>query len=388
MKNKSFEIVFVEVNQHTPIEIRERLNYHSTELKLIIESLRDEPILLEKLFLCTCNRSLLIFICHKENLNNAKKRSLELFDLWAKIHISEQYIQFYTGRNALSRLVRLAVGMESPIFGEDQILGQIKLFFGIFLKHKLTGPILNRVFQQLQFIARKIKRKIPISRGRLSLSGLVIQEVEGFIKKTGQDKLQVLIIGWGEITATIFKILNSMKEIEKISVANRTLNKVNVSCDKLKIDKVVEIAKYFDIIVSMTSRFGYVVNSDCFRDGVERDMLLVDLGVPRNIDPHLAKISLVKLVNIDTLNLKTIKNIRGRKQQIPQAQVYISGFQDKMIKFIENYQKQQNIVQILKQAKSVYIHDRKLFFRTISPKKSKQIVNSFCKKTYREIITQ
>lgn len=386
MKNDHFTIGIIEINQSTPLEIREQLNYHSTELKPVITSLYNKPVLLEKLFLCTCNRNLLIFVCRANDLDRAKRQSIALFDQLAKMHIPRRYIRFCTERNALAKLIRLAIGMESAIFGEDQILGQIKLFYRIFLSHKLTGVILNKIIQRLQFVAKKIKHEIPISKGRISLPGLVIEEVEEFIRKTDKNHSRVLIVGWGEITYTIFKILSVMRGVEKISIANRTLDKINISCEKFSIDKIVEIAKNFDIIISMTSRLGYVINSKCFSGDIINDTLLIDLGVPRNIDPCLSKSSFIKIVNIDMLNSKAMKNLKNRKQQRSRVQIYISEFQNKMIEFIEHYQRQQDVGQVIERIKSAIVCDWEPLLKTMDSKKKKQIINSFCKKMYRALV--
>ncbi len=343
--------------------------------------------LLEKLFLCTCNRSLLIVICDSDNLKKTKQKLITLLQGWAKMRIPRQYIHSYSGSRALEKLVYIAVGMESPIFGEDQILGQIRLFYKLALKKKTTGPVLNRIIQQLLYTAKKIKRKTSLSQRRLSLPGLVAEEIESFALKTNKNKLKILLVGRGDIIYTIFRIIKTMKCIEKIDATNRTLSKINMPCKKIKINKIKVLSKNYDIIISMTSKPTHIINFSHLNN-LTKNILLIDLGVPRNINPNLTKIPLVKIIDIDILNRKANKNLEKRKRQIPQTKTHVYKFRDKMAEFIKNYNRQCSVNKIIEQIKLATVCGWEPFLKILNPKKKKLIVNSFCKKIYRAIAHQ
>ena len=329
---KSKIIGIIEVDHSTPLEIRERLNVHSTLMTPIVDDLKKEEVFKESLFMCTCNRTLLIYVTNVDP-ELAKRVAGSLFEKWAGRDMSQSNFKYFQDEAALHFLMRLAVGADSAMFGEDQILGQIRLFYKVALEQKTSGPILNRIIQNLLFAAGKMKSKYQLSRGSVSIPGIVSKIVDENCGKF-PNPARVLIIGWGEITYTLFKILKISKRYE-ISVSNRKLEKINVDCNKIPFTQLNESLGSFDVIITMTSRSGYVVRRAEMDDGIYR--VIIDLGVPRNVEPAVSEIEGMKMFDIDDVNRKANQSLQSRTNAFHgmETDSDFLFFQKKMIAFVQ-----------------------------------------------------
>lgn len=330
-------IEIVEVDYSTPLEIRERLNFHTSQIQPVINDLKNETSFKESFFMCTCNRTLLIYVCDSNELNVARKSATALFSRWANVEIPAKDFKFFQGEQAFEKLMTLSVGAESAMFGEDQIMAQIKLFYKVALHYKISGPFLNRVIQNLLFAGRKIRLKYPISRGAVSIPGIVSKAISEDFLESGSP-VRILIIGWGDITHTIYKILKSHGDRYEIVVSNRTLGKVHLDTKKIPISEIRKQVRSFDVIISMVSRLGYIVSSDDLGDRTHR--LVFDLGVPRNIDPEVSRLKNIKMFDIDDVNEKSGLNSEDRKKALSEMMkgTDFFFFQQKMLKFMESYE--------------------------------------------------
>lgn len=383
-KTNNLSIGIVEVGANVTVQIREKLNFHTSEIEPIIKDLREEEILLETIFLCTCNRSTLVFITDSSGWDDAVSTSLMLLSKWSGDTGITKHVDLYKNKDALSKLIMLGIGADSAMLGEDQILGQIRRFYRIALKYGSTGPVLNRIFQTLVFIARRIKRKRGLSKGAMSISGLVIKKIKEH-EENGGDTRKILMIGWGEIFFTIYKILFSDNRNYEIVISNRSLDKIKINNPKLDIRGIKEESKNFDVIISMVSRMGYVIdkNTSLLND---KKYLIFDLGVPRNIDPNLSEIDNVNLINVDDLN-KIAKSNLTKRQQMMRTLAHdhdLLLFQDKMMNFLSNYAKLTSRNKKIKGILLMEVEKIKLDPK-LNLKEKKKLVNFINKKIYRNV---
>lgn len=386
MKEKNKICIGVlEIDEETPIEFREKLNFHTSELTSVLNDLKKQKLLIEKIFLCTCNRSLLIFIADSSKWDDAISTALQLFGKWSGDTDIIKYTNLYKGKTALKKLLFLSIGANSAMLGEDQILGQIRLFYKIALENNLTGPVLNRIVQTLIFVARKIKLENPISRGRISIPGLIVKKIKEHEKT--EEIRNILMIGWGEISFTVYKILSADTSNYQITISNRTLEKVKVDTKKINIDTVQEESKYSDVIISKTSRTGYIITNNTYLFD-NKKYLIFDLGVPRNIDPELGRKNNVCLTDIDDLN-KIAKNNLDRRQQVLNSlddDKNILLFQEKMMDFLHNYDKLVIRNNKIKESLSKELKDIELSLSISNFKDKNKAHNFINKKIYRDMI--
>lgn len=383
-KTSSLSIGIAEVSANVPVQIREKLNFHTSEIEPIIKDLREEKILLETIFLCTCNRSMLIFITNAFKWSEAVSTSSKLLGKWSGNTKIAKYIDLYKDKDALGKLVILGVGADSAMLGEDQILGQIRRFYDVALKHGSTGPVLNRIFQTLIFVARKVKLGHQFSKGAVSIPGLVIKKIKEH-EEDGGDTRKILMIGWGEIFFTIYKILSSDNRNYEIVISNRSLDKIKINNAKLDIRDIKKESRYFDVIISMVSRMGHVIdkNTSLLDD---KKYLIFDLGVPRNIDPDLSERDNINLINIDDLN-KIAKSNLTKRQQIMGTLVNNQDlllFQEKMMNFLSNYAK---LASRDKKIESILLTEiEKINFDPkLNIQDKKKIINFVNKKIYKSV---
>lgn len=378
-------IGILEVNYEAPIELREKLNFHSTEFSSLIIDMKKEKLLYESFFMCTCNRSMMVFVSQEDLMTESILVVRSLFEKWSGIMIQDKYLKSYIGENALNKLMRLATGCDSAILGEDQILAQIKLFYSIGLREKTTGNILNRVVQSLLHFAKKIRQVHVLSTGGASIPGLVSKEVRNTFQEIGKP-LDILMIGWGPMSYTIFKIINSFETRHKITVTNRTLENVQVEAKKIPIAEVGNFAHCYDVIISMTSRMGYVIKPNMFKND-NKKRVMIDLGVPRNIDPTVANLELIRLINIDDLNKIsdiTIKNRRMITDAVQSTTEFLS-FQRKMLLFMSDYGSNLKKYEIVRSVFQKYIESNAAYLSSLDVKKKKKVLISINKRLYRSL---
>ncbi|MFA7193801.1 MAG: hypothetical protein WC087_02705 [Candidatus Paceibacterota bacterium] len=383
-KPNNISIGILEINEETPIELREKLNFHTSELDFILDELKSEKLLLENIFLCTCNRTILIFIADSSRWDSATSTALNLFKRWSGDDGIVEYIKIYRDKQALKKLLFLSVGANSAMLGEDQILGQIRFFYKIALENNLTGPVLNKIIQTLIFVARKIKLENPISKGRVSISGLIVKKIKEY--ETKNEIKNILMIGWGEISFTVYKILSADSSNYDIAVSNRTLEKVNVDTRKIDIGLIKDESKYFDVIISKTSRMGYVLNTKTnLLDN--KKYLFFDLGVPRNIDPGLRKKDNVCLVDIDDLNKIAKKNLEKRRQTLDflDEDKNVLLFQEKMMIFLNDYSKLSIRNHRIHKALLEELRQMEIDLNKVNIREKNKICNFINKKIYRDL---
>lgn len=296
----------------------------------------DTP-LSELVVLLTCNRIELYF--SSENLNEGSDYLLNALYQFSssKSSWSPHVFQRLYDIHAMTHLFSVASGVESMIFGENEILTQIKNAYEQSRCLNRTGAMLNKVFQSAIYTGKRVRTETPISHGAYSMSSIAIDMVRNIFPN--YHDLKIGIIGSGTIANRILKKLSSLEQ-EKIYLTNRTQkNALNLyrkfsTIQLFPYEKKESYIHHLDVVISAVSAPQFVIgNTDVvFKESCLK--LLIDLGVPRNIHPNIAKLYPVTLKTVDDIRNIANKTTSFRKQYGSYALAIIHSEVERCMKWI------------------------------------------------------
>lgn len=235
-----------------------------------------------------------------------------------KIHdaIEEDYHS-----DALLHLMRLTSGLESMIVGEDQVLGQVKDAYTDAQKIGTMGPFLKNIFQKAINVGKRARNETQINKGAVSIGSAGIELAEDvFGSLKGKN---IVVIGAGEMGTLVAKGL-SQREIDIIFVANRTYEKGVKLAEKLrgviiKFEDVEKGIRNSDLVISATSAPHPIITKKliekAMKNRAKKELVIIDLGTPRNVEERAAEIKDIKLLNIDDLRTIAEKNKKLREKE-------------------------------------------------------------------------
>ncbi len=315
-------LIGISINHRTsPIEIREAV-YLSKEDQFELISKLKSDVLREGFVLSTCNRTEIFGI----PLNN-KIKCNSLFESLIKFKkfdgLTKDIIETYEKEQALKHLAGVASGIDSLIIGDSQILSQCKEAFRASVDADFSDTTTRKIFD---FAARVGKRSInetQIAQGAVTVSYAAIQVIEKIFSNL--SKKEALIIGAGETSELAAIHLNS-RNIGKITITNRTSEKASqlakkISGNAINFDEFKDQLYKFDIIISATSAKDFIVTYDDIKKAISKrkgtPIFIMDIAIPRDIDPSVKNIDNVFYNDIDSLNIIVDQNLKQRKQEIP-----------------------------------------------------------------------
>jgi len=301
-----------------PIDVREKLSFTKDEHIPVLQSIAQLKDVSECILVSTCNRTELYVYSESESFNSSvledkmcELKALNPYDF-------KKYFYFYSGLNAVRHLFKVASGLDSMVFGEDQILGQVKNAHDLAHEAGTSHVILNTLFRNAVTAAKKVKTLTNLSKKPVSVSTLGVKLVQEVLGSKLDDKT-VLIIGTGEIGTITLKNLISAG-IGKIFLANRShgraagLLKEYPELCFVDYQERYSVMDQADIVISSTSSPHYTVTRDLLEKAIkqEKRRIFIDLAVPRDIDEDIQNIKGVMYYNIDHLKETSRENADGR----------------------------------------------------------------------------
>lgn len=317
------------VNYRTAeIDVREKLSLGREDILLLIERIMHIPGILEAMALSTCNRVELY--CLAEGDHPSIFNQCLCDQLSSELDI-ESCSYHYVDENAVRHLCRLAAGLESMIIGEPQILGQLKEAYRVGLEcHSIHGP-LRKLFELVFGIAKQVR-----SQTRIGWNHVSVPNAAATLAEINCPKLQtktLLLLGAGEMAEVTAKALKD-RGILQLLIANRTFQRAVELSEKMGGTPIMlyELAEYLeqiDIIISAAGGREYILTevdlSRIMERRTERTMFIVDIAMPRSIEPGVSQIAGVKLFNIDDLKFVADSNAGLRNQEAERAMAIIEG---------------------------------------------------------------
>jgi glutamyl-tRNA reductase len=236
------------------------------------------------------------------------------------------HLYFYTGQDAIRHVFRVASSLDSMIVGEPQILGQLKDAYRSAVENKTTGSILNRFLYKAFSVAKRVRTETGIASSAVSISFAAVELARKIFDNL--DDKKILLIGAGEMAELLTRHLVS-RMVKELFITNRTLEHALLLANEfsgkvLKFDELFDNLAQMDIIISSTDAPDLIITYEkiakALRVRKNKPIFLIDIAVPRNIDPRINDLPNVYLYNIDDLDGIVEKNRRVREKEAKQAE--------------------------------------------------------------------
>ncbi len=303
--------------KNAPVEIREMIALDEVLISILLNDFREIIGLEESLIISTCNRTEVYY-------NAEQDFSKEIITLMASkkgIHNIGEFISFFSVINdsykASTYLFRVALGLEAQVIGDLQIINQVKKAYQIAADNNTAGPFMHRILHTVFFANKKVFQETAFRDGAASVSYATAELTRTLAESFVETK--VLIIGLGEIGEDLAKHLAA--EPFSVTLTNRTGTKTITLATELGLNHIsfdglkTELHNY-DIIVSSIPVKDFIGSKD-FSDEAEGIKFLIDLSIPRSIDPSVETLKGISLYNIDEIQEKTSRAVEKRKAAIP-----------------------------------------------------------------------
>lgn len=313
-------IIVVGLNYQTaPVEIRERLAFAENDLSSAMLELKGRKSILENIIVSTCNRTEVYAVV--DQLHTGRYYIKQFLSDWFQIDKNkfEQHLFIYENDEAVKHLLKVTCGLNSMILGETQILGQVRDSFLLGQENGTTGTVFNHLLKQAITLAKRAHSETDIGANAVSVSYAAVElakKVFGSLK----DK-HVLIIGAGKMSELAIKNLYA-NGATKVTVINRTFERAQALAEQFdghakSLKELQCTVMDADIVISSTGAQEYILTSDMMavmekmRKG--RPLFLVDIAVPRDIDPAVSQMESIFLYDIDDLEGIVQENLAERK---------------------------------------------------------------------------
>ncbi|MEK6727320.1 MAG: glutamyl-tRNA reductase [Candidatus Omnitrophota bacterium] len=326
-------IIVVGINHRTaPVEVREKFSFSAKKIEESLIKLKISHLVKGAVILSTCNRSEIYFDSPLGNgCPEIKRIKSFIFEIYrAEKTDIDSYFYSLENADALKHLFRVASGLDSQVLGETQILGQIKSAWLIACNKGISSDNLNIVFKKAQEVGKRVRVETGISQGNISLGSVAINILEE--RFNNLQNRTVLIIGAGKIGTLVSKYLKE-KNMHGIFVANRSHERAlelakDCSGKAVAFSGLEDELKNVDITISSTSSPHIVLR----KDTVERIMkartkplFIMDLALPRDVDPAVNEIAGVSLCDLDDLKYAVSGNQNKKKEEALQAEKIVQG---------------------------------------------------------------
>jgi len=336
-------LIAISINHRTAsVDLREAVHLKEDEIRPFINLAKENQIK-EGLILSTCNRTEIFGITNSAETNHEKFQSL-LLNFKPAQNITEQHFQKYVSRDAIKHLFSVATGIDSLLIGDNQVFKQVKDSFQIAEETQFAGYIMHRIFDAAIRTGKRAISETSISEGAVTVSYAAVQLTEKIFSNL--SKKSALVIGTGETGEIAAKHL-SERGIGSLAVTNRTQEKAEKLAEKLNA-KVIPFTDFkesiyrFDIIISATAAPDILVRKDDVKNALKKrsnnPMILMDIAVPRDIDPETKKIDYVFYHDLDSLNIIVEQNLTKRKSEIPKVEKIIEEELDNFVEWYNSLQ--------------------------------------------------
>lgn len=323
-------IVVIGLSHHTsPVTVREKFAFTDAAIPAVLQTLKERGVVDEAVILSTCNRVEL----YAATSRPADGALMEIRRFLVEHHSYEGELNGelfeLSEPRSVEHLFKVACGLDSMVLGETEILGQLKKSYELALQHKHTGGQLNKTFQNAFNVAKKIRTETNIQRGSVSVGSVAVELAEKIFNNLSERN--VMVIGAGDTSEKTAKALLS-RGAKSIIVANRSFDKAQALALELggravNFDTWMNEFEHVDIVISSTSAPHYVLDraklGPLMKARRNRPLLLIDIAVPRDIDPEVNLLNQVYLFNIDDLQQMANDYMQQRREEIAKCETII-----------------------------------------------------------------
>ncbi len=354
------DIIVVGLSHKTaPVEIRERVAFPPTAMAAPLQRMLELPSVSEGLIVSTCNRVELYAVSR-----HPEAAVIELKDFMASYHNLQpqdlaDHLYFYEGEEAIRHVLRVAASLDSMVVGEPQILGQIKTAYGYASEFRTAGAILNRFLHKAFSVAKRVRTETAIASHAVSVSFAAVELARKIF-----DSLEgktVMLIGAGEMCELAAKhFVNN--GVSRVLVTNRTFSRAEKLAEEfsgvaVNFDNFQEQLHRVDIVLSSTGAPDYVLTARKLKEVSKarryKPMFLIDIAVPRDIDPAANRIDSIYLYDVDDLQGVVEANLKERQKEAARAELIIDDEVRQFQAWLKTLEVKPTIVALRKQLEGI-----------------------------------
>ncbi|GIQ70201.1 glutamyl-tRNA reductase [Xylanibacillus composti] len=323
-------ILAVGLNYKTaPVAIRERFAIAEADMPEALKRLKATKSILECVIVATCNRTEIYAVVDRHHVCGYHIRSF--MEQWFGVPIQDFHTHLYIHEDdkAIEHLFRVTSGLDSMIVGETQILGQVRDAFLTAQEQKATGTLFNMLFKQAITMAKRAHSETSIGESAVSVSYAAVELGKRIFGSFAGKS--VLILGAGKMSELTAKHLHA-NGCAKVVVANRSMERAAQLAAKFQgtactLEEMEEQLVQADIVISSTGASGYVLTRSQLEQTMKRrksrPLFMIDIAVPRDLDPAIMDVQNVFLYDIDDLEGIVESNIEQRRQEAVKIEAMI-----------------------------------------------------------------
>ncbi|MDC9714867.1 MAG: glutamyl-tRNA reductase [Gammaproteobacteria bacterium] len=314
-------IAILSVNhQLAPVSVREKVAFAPSELLNELKKFNKTEGVKACAILSTCNRSEVYAIVDS---NNAQQTLSEYLANAHNIDIAElsPYLLYFEGDDALNHICRVATGLNSLVLGEPQILGQLKDAYHAAKEADTLNKLLEKLFQHAFSTAKKVRTDTEIGSSAVSVAYCAVKLSERIFANLSEQT--VMLIGAGEMIELCAQHLNQ-KGVNRIIVANRTVENAKkianlYNAEFISLKQFSSMVHEADIIISSTAASVPIIGKGLIESALKlrkhKPIFMLDIAIPRDIEPEVAQLNDVFLYTIDDLQRVVDNNINNRQRE-------------------------------------------------------------------------
>jgi glutamyl-tRNA reductase len=386
----------------TPLELREKLAFQPKRLAEALSQLTQSNgttsgELFEAVILSTCNRVEIYAVVKDEVAGKNKIISFLSNFHGVPTEEFEPHLSFSSNLAVAAHLFSVVSGIDSMVIGENQIQRQVKQAFESAQQFGTTGPLLSTLFQNALAVGKRGRRETEIGKNALSISGAAVNLVQRFCPQISTAK--ILVIGVGEMGLVAVKNLFNLGARD-ITLINRTEERLQTIANEFDVrtygfDRLEECLGETDVVLSCTGAPHTVLSKETVgqiqESRSERPLLIVDIAVPRDVDPEVAKLETVQLYNIDELKTRIEVNLEKRCGEIDRVRDIINEELGHFSAWLQSLKAKPVIKKLRKKAEDIREQEFQRALRRLDVHLSEdevQVVNDLSRRIVNKILHQ
>ncbi len=342
-----------------PIALRERVAFVPEQLAPALQQLHAFPAVAEVAILSTCNRAELYLLCHSSAIISIKQ--------WlANFHATpldqlDAHLYQHTEAQAVQHMCAVAVGLDSLVLGEPQILGQLKSAWRLAQQQHTLGPVVDRWFQHSFAVAKQVRHQTQIGAHAVSVAYAAVRLARQVFGELSEQT--ALLIGAGETIELVSKHLLEAG-LTRIIIANRSAARaheltknLNITAEIISLEQLPEQLFKADIVISSTAAADVLLTTTMVKAALKqrrhRPIFMADLAVPRDIEASVGQLNDVYLYSVDDLEHLLEDNVRARQQAAERAQAMIAERIAEFLAWRSGHQLSDVICELRERAQSI-----------------------------------
>jgi glutamyl-tRNA reductase len=373
-------ILVIGLNHKTaPIEVREKVAFDGPKLDEAIAALKNSAEVKENIILSTCNR--VEIYAGVSGLDSGIESIKDFISNFHEVprDLLDKSLYIHKGPEAVKHMYRVASSLDSMVVGEPQILGQLKDAYDSALKNKSTGVFLNKLMRKSVSVAKRIRTETKIAESAVSISFAAIE----LAKKIFDDlsTKSFMLIGAGEMAelAARHLINNGVKDVY---ITNRTIARAEELALEFRgkvipFENFIQELQYTDIVICSTGAPHYILMKDhvhkTMKERKQKPMFIIDISVPRNIDPEINDLDNVYLYDVDNLQGIIDTNIQERAMEAEKAEKIVDEEIGSFLKWNDSLAATPTIVALRSMAEEIRKTELEKTLQKLGPVEEKTI---------------